>query len=104
MLIFLGWGARHTVAVLGFMAFGISYAMRFNLSLAIVAMVKPRNSNGHGLANSSISSTVHEVTCSHLIEESSEDSSPTASQGEFEWNEAEQGFILGSFFWGYVLT
>ncbi|CAG7733200.1 unnamed protein product, partial [Allacma fusca] len=26
------------------------------------------------------------------------------SKGEFEWNEAEQGFILGSFFFGYVLT
>lgn len=24
--------------------------------------------------------------------------------GEFDWNEATQGVILSSFFWGYVLT
>ncbi|CAG7818317.1 unnamed protein product, partial [Allacma fusca] len=29
-----GWGSRHTLALLGFWAFAMSYAMRFNLSLA----------------------------------------------------------------------
>jgi MFS family permease len=24
--------------------------------------------------------------------------------GEFNWSESQQGFILGSFFWGYLLT
>ena len=28
----------------------------------------------------------------------------TAHHGEFQWTEVEQGVILGSFFWGYILT
>lgn len=28
----------------------------------------------------------------------------TFQDGEFVWTEYEQGLILGSFFWGYVLT
>lgn len=34
------WGARHTLALLGFLGFSTVYAMRVNLSVAIVAMVK----------------------------------------------------------------
>ena len=29
---------------------------------------------------------------------------PLPQEGEFAWNEALQGTILGSFFWGYILT
>ncbi|KAA0200023.1 hypothetical protein HAZT_HAZT001236 [Hyalella azteca] len=30
--------------------------------------------------------------------------SSTSSQGEFDWDARTQGYILGSFFWGYCLT
>lgn len=29
---------------------------------------------------------------------------PTKQDGEFAWDEYRQGIILGSFFWGYVMT
>lgn len=98
-----GWGARHTLAILGFWAFGISYAMRFNLSLAIVAMVKR-----HDGSTTSSSKPVIE-SCSELREVNAylvgnDTSLVSTTTGEFEWTEAEQGFILGSFFFGYVLT
>ena len=34
-----GWGTRHTFAILAFLGFANVYAMRVNLSVAIVAMV-----------------------------------------------------------------
>merc|ERR1712223_957569 len=50
---------------MGFLGFANVYAMRVNLSVAIVYMAEP---------------------------------------GVFNWNEKEQGVILGMFFYGYVLT
>ncbi len=35
-----GWGGRHTFTLLGFFAFFISYVLRFNMPIAIVAMAK----------------------------------------------------------------
>lgn len=44
-----GFGKRHLLALLGFCGFALSYAMRFSLSIAIVAMV---NSNAlHQITN-----------------------------------------------------
>ena len=34
-----GWGARHTLAVLGCLGFFVSFSLRVNISMAIVAMV-----------------------------------------------------------------
>ncbi|ODN03400.1 putative inorganic phosphate cotransporter [Orchesella cincta] len=110
-----GWGARHTLCLLGFWAFAISYAMRFNLSIAIVAMVnntKPVESaahHNHHVGNSSLI-VEHEEACVHLKtpprvdEHGVTENLDPHGQGEFHWNLAEQGVILGSFFWGYVLT
>lgn len=114
----LGWGSRHTMAILGCWAFAMSYAMRFNISIAIVSMVnqtaidirKSEATNGTGPANSSN----HGLTCDHLktpVGEIQDDSiildatnDMGESSGEFDWDANDQGTILGSFFWGYVLT
>jgi len=88
--------------------------MRFNLSLAIVAMVK-RNQT-----------TPHPSNHSYLYENENENNNFSGAclppnphnhsyvyddnfwkhktDGEFEWNEVQQGVILGAFFWGYVVT
>jgi MFS family permease len=93
--------------VLGFLAFAVNYAMRFNLSLAIVAMV--RHTPHHAPSNATSNLTLVPQSCSELLKPFNA-SDPSASagsggeSGEFDWTEAEQGFILGSFFWGYVLT
>ena len=62
--------------MLGFFGFANVYAMRVNLSVAIVYMVN--------------NTAIHQNS-----------SSP---DGPFVWDEAEQGIILGMFFYGYVLT
>lgn len=81
--------SRTVLGIMGFLGFANVYAMRVNLSVAIVAMV-----------NSTKANTELDVC---------PDTNPVNStiptrQGEFNWNEYEQGVILGSFFYGYVLT
>ena len=68
--------------MVGFLGFSISYAMRVNLSVAIVYMVN----------NTAISG-----------EEASDDGQGD-EDGPFVWDEAQQGIILGMFFYGYVVT
>lgn len=104
-----GWGSRHTLALLGFWAFAISYAMRFNLSIAIVAMVGSKE-QGHV---SDANFTKHEPECSTYVDETVYHDNGhhhlvvnggNSKRGEFDWNEKEQGVIMGSFFFGYVAT
>lgn len=66
--------------------------MRVNLSVAIVAMV---NNTAIPKANISVSDVCP-------VTNSSNDVIP--KDGEFVWDEATQGIVLGSFFYGYVLT
>ena len=111
----------------------MSYAMRFNLSIAIVAMVNhtksihasgpiPGGNNssfvpcehllhdiGGRIASSIIDSDSDIFTNDSFLEveaapESSYSSAGQQQQGEFNWSEVEQGVILGSFFWGYIVT
>lgn len=89
---FLGWGKRHTFAILGFSGFAISYAIRFNISIAIVAMV---NSSGLISLNDS-RSFQSESVCTLETELIPVDGvvvvpKPVEPHGEFNWNEEMQG-------------
>ncbi|KAK7082383.1 hypothetical protein SK128_002997 [Halocaridina rubra] len=86
------FGKRHLLAFMGFIGFANVYAMRVNLSVAIVAMV---NNTAIPHANKSVS---------EVCEYPGDNSTEPSQDGEFIWNEKEQGLILGSFFWGYVMT
>ncbi|XP_035707132.1 putative inorganic phosphate cotransporter [Folsomia candida] len=149
-----GIGRRHVLAILGFVAFALSYSMRFNLSIAIVAMVKSSNTikptqpvddimfekdictRNLVLHNHQIPQTNNLTKADdemYLVIPISSDNdtgrnkysfgddaqkpqnfgpagnngnvtSVNEDDGEFDWSEAEQGFILGSFFWGYLIT
>ncbi|PAV56648.1 hypothetical protein WR25_08075 isoform A [Diploscapter pachys] len=71
---------RHFVTLLALFGFANIYAMRANLSIAIVEMTTGTN---YQLANGT---TIHE-------------------RGGFEnWSPVTQGVVLGSFFYGYILT
>ena len=70
----------------GFLGFSISYAMRVNLSVAIVYMVNNTAISGNGYR-----SREGEVDNDN-------------KDGPFVWDEAQQGVILGMFFYGYVVT
>ncbi|CAG9770536.1 unnamed protein product [Ceutorhynchus assimilis] len=70
---------RYFVALMGFCGFFNAYILRVNLSIAIVAMTQDRhvtNENG-----------------------TSENIGP-----EFDWSNELQGYILSSFFYGYLAT
>lgn len=93
-------GARHIFAFLGFLGFVNVYAMRVNLSVAIVAMV---NQTDHG--NSGGNQTNSSGTCpAPLIPTNSSSPDDNAHEGTFNWDEKTQSYVLGSFFYGYVLT
>ncbi|CAG7830134.1 unnamed protein product [Allacma fusca] len=81
-----GIPARYSMAILAFFGFVFNYMLRINISVAIVAMVKPRSSG-----NTSVNSTLHPNEVSEY-------------QGDFNWDENTQALIIGSFFWGYIIT
>ncbi|XP_025836852.1 putative inorganic phosphate cotransporter [Agrilus planipennis] len=87
-----GWvGARHFTVFMLFLGMANAYIMRTNMSVAIVAMV-----------NTSSSSTEYSNECPSLANSTDEPSS--SSTGEYEWETDVQGYILSSFFYGYVIT
>ncbi|KAL7642913.1 UNVERIFIED_CONTAM: hypothetical protein RMT77_006202 [Armadillidium vulgare] len=90
------WGARHTLSLMLFLAFSCDYALRVNLSVAIVAMVNDTSSPTDNTSTSD--------QCPYPDDQNNDDHYGGSRNGEFYWNEATQGLILGSFFWGYLLT
>ncbi|XP_065651755.1 sialin isoform X2 [Hydra vulgaris] len=80
---------RYVVAVLGHFAIFIMYTMRANLSVALVAMVKTSKLHNKVLNNECKQDFYKNETKHH--------------DGEFTWSESQQGVILSSFFYGYLL-
>uniref|UniRef100_A0A0P4WJ10 Sialin n=1 Tax=Scylla olivacea TaxID=85551 RepID=A0A0P4WJ10_SCYOL len=91
------WGCRHTLAFLGFLGFSTVYAMRVNLSVAIVAMVK--STSGSDDDKPSFANDSCPVPPGW-----GDSSNNNGKDGEFDWSETTQGLILGSFFYGYLFT
>ncbi|CAG9833054.1 unnamed protein product [Diabrotica balteata] len=85
--------ARHILGILGFLGFANVYAMRVNLSVAIVAMV---NTTQQVFTNNSYDHCP--------VTDNSTNTNGTVTPGEFDWDEKTQSIVLGSFFYGYVLT
>ncbi|XP_050511061.1 sialin [Diabrotica virgifera virgifera] len=69
------------MVILGFM---FNYMLRVNLTIAIVDMMVPAQTNA---TNSTTTTKV-----------------PIVDQHKFNWSSSEKNDILGSFFWGYILT
>ncbi|XP_030567768.1 putative inorganic phosphate cotransporter [Drosophila novamexicana] len=93
---------RHIFGLMGFLGFAVVYAMRVNLSVAIVAMVNQTaipHSNSSVLANDTCPTPASNGTSMGTFWRRL-----PPSEGEFVWDEATQGLVLGSFFYGYVLT
>uniref|UniRef100_H2ZN04 Sialin n=1 Tax=Ciona savignyi TaxID=51511 RepID=H2ZN04_CIOSA len=83
--------ARYVLAFMGFLGMFNVYSLRTNLSVAIVAMV---NSSGESDVNSS-----------NVCPDRGQTSSDTANtNGIFDWNSAEQGLVLGCYFYGYIVS
>ncbi|KAG7294823.1 hypothetical protein JYU34_022803, partial [Plutella xylostella] len=89
-----GWIKSRTVlGIMGFLGFANVYAMRVNLSVAIVAMI-----------NSTAPLPSNDSTLDVCPASAPSNTSIPAKPGEFNWSAEQQSIILGSFFYGYVLT
>uniref|UniRef100_A0A8V0XBP6 Sialin n=1 Tax=Gallus gallus TaxID=9031 RepID=A0A8V0XBP6_CHICK len=85
--------ARYNLALLAFFGFFLLYALRVNLSVALVDMVEP---------NTSLAKNTTSNVCP---EHSSTINVPRNTTGKkYSWDADTQGWILGSFFYGYIIT
>ncbi|XP_078491658.1 sialin-like [Ciona intestinalis] len=83
--------ARYVLAFMGFLGMFNVYSLRTNLSVAIVAMVN--------------SSSESEGNASNVCPDRGQSTSETAnSNGIFDWNSADQGLLLGCYFYGYIVS
>ncbi|XP_071038090.1 sialin isoform X2 [Parasteatoda tepidariorum] len=90
--------ARLVLTILVFFGYIAISAMRVNLSVALVAMVGiPRSGNGTNETT---------ITCPELIitKNATIDEDEFLPDGEFEWNSDLQGQVVGSYFYGYLLS
>jgi hypothetical protein len=87
------WGTRHSLAAMGFFGILNIYFSRIDLSIAIVAMV------GREVVRKS---NTNVSLCS------SDDNGPSNSSetviGEFDWGTGSKGDLLGSYYYGYIIT
>ncbi|XP_067388732.1 sialin isoform X1 [Emydura macquarii macquarii] len=85
--------ARYNLALLAFFGFFVLYALRVNLSVALVDMVETNTS----LAKNTTSKVCPEHPSALNI--------PRNTTGKkYSWDADTQGWILGSFFYGYIIT
>uniref|UniRef100_A0A667X8J6 Sialin n=1 Tax=Myripristis murdjan TaxID=586833 RepID=A0A667X8J6_9TELE len=85
--------ARYGLAFLSSYGFFVAYALRVNLSVAMVDMVN----------------STHDTSGNHSSSVCSGHSSPVRPKHNhtasvYNWDSETQGWILGSFFYGYILT
>ncbi|KAJ8922177.1 hypothetical protein NQ315_004112 [Exocentrus adspersus] len=96
---FMGWfGTRHFVTFMLFLGMANAYVMRTNMSVAIVAMVNHTAINSQHSDSSSV-----DDECGVVIDNTTSNVDTTAD-GEFLWETDIQGYVLSSFFYGYVIT
>ncbi|MCP9258952.1 putative transporter C38C10.2 [Dirofilaria immitis] len=72
--------ARFNLALVGFLGCIIVYALRTNVSFAIVCMV-----------NSTAVDMLSGISSTNIM-------------GELVWKKVEQGYVLSAFFWGYIFS
>nr|XP_032810392.1 sialin-like [Petromyzon marinus] len=87
--------SRHILAALGFIGLALVYALRVNLSVAMVAMV-----NSTGAAHQDNSSAY----CPQPVPLNGSHPAQLPSVAVYNWNSKIQGWILSSFFYGYIIT
>jgi len=85
--------ARYCLAYLSFFGFVNVYALRANMSVAILSMVNTTYQQQH--SNTSVATS----SCPHNAQPDQK-----TVDGEFDWDEKQQGLVLGSFFYGYIFT
>ncbi|XP_012224783.1 putative inorganic phosphate cotransporter isoform X2 [Linepithema humile] len=93
-------GKRHLVTFMIFLGMANAYVMRTNMSVAIVAMVNHTAIKG---TEEFVQTLERENECGVPITNETE-AAQRSADGPFAWTNKEQGYLLSSFFWGYVIT
>lgn len=94
-----GVPARYVLCLMLFLGFMVTFLLRANLTIAIVAMVKePVRAEEPGGGAAMCGTQPRPAVTS-----SNETVTRLEPQGEFEWGELQQSVILSAFFWGYVV-
>ncbi|TKR77023.1 hypothetical protein L596_018073 [Steinernema carpocapsae] len=95
---------RLSLALISFLGCMLTYAMRTNISFAIVCMVNSTAISEPSF-NLNESAAVAKSSCArHHVEDLATPSHEDTLEGEFIWNKATQGSILSAFFWGYIAS
>lgn len=87
------FGTRHYIVFMLFLGMANAYVMRTNMSVAIVAMVN----------QTAIDKDAEEFD-DECPDTDYGDEKDDSVDGEFIWSTSMQGYILSSFFYGYVIT
>ncbi|XP_062953613.1 sialin isoform X4 [Cynocephalus volans] len=85
--------ARYNLAILAFFGFFVLYALRVNLSVALVDMV---DSNTTSEDNRTSKECAEHSTPIKVLR--------NQTDKRYQWDAETQGWILGSFFYGYIIT
>ncbi|XP_005811266.1 sialin [Xiphophorus maculatus] len=85
--------SRYGLALLSSYGFFVVYSLRVNLSVAMVDMLNNTHQSSSNHSGSVCTPDDNPVPPKH-----------NQSAGVYNWDSATQGWILGSFFYGYILT
>ncbi|XP_008577116.1 PREDICTED: sialin isoform X2 [Galeopterus variegatus] len=85
--------ARYNLAVLAFFGFFVLYALRVNLSVALVDMVDSNTTSEDNRTSNECAE--HSAPIKVLRNQTGK---------RYQWDAETQGWILGSFFYGYIIT
>ncbi|MFH4980167.1 hypothetical protein AB6A40_006876 [Gnathostoma spinigerum] len=89
---------RLTLAIVGFFGCLITFALRTDLSFAIVCMVNETAIN----VASGTSGHKHSMCLTDNQTEKIKEQHPKKNGGNLPWTKQDQGYVLSSYFWGYV--
>ncbi|XP_036890203.1 sialin isoform X2 [Sturnira hondurensis] len=92
---------RYNLAILAFFGFFVLYALRVNLSVALVDMVDSNTTSDRTSKECAEPSPPTPVPPSPVPPSPAP---PNRTSKRYQWNAETQGWILGSFFYGYIIT
>ncbi|XP_039955350.1 sialin isoform X1 [Bactrocera tryoni] len=101
---------RQVLNILTMLGFMLNYALRVNLTIAIVAMVhpdvhSPPRTVGKMSAAQLADNATAAMTTTTTTTTTTTQLPPTDDGNDyFPWDSYQTNFVLGSFFWGYILT
>ncbi|XP_026473938.1 sialin-like [Ctenocephalides felis] len=99
--------ARLVLYFLSWSGFLVSFMMRTDINIALVAMVKIPPPSLENTTNSS--EPMPELYCYRVTNHTQDNNNSTSvvtnfEEGEFDWSTATQSAVIGSFYWWYIIS